>query len=44
MSDVVHDANGCARAIEAALEAMDPPLEVFEGIVKLIANFVPYGE
>lgn len=43
MSDVVRNADECARAIDAALEAMDPPIDVFEGILKLIAKFVPYG-
>lgn len=39
MSDVIHDAYECARAIECALEQMDPPIEVFIGILKLIAEF-----
>lgn len=29
----------CAYAIEMALEAMDPPIEVFRGILRLIAEF-----
>lgn len=38
-------ADECAKAIEEALEAMDPPLEVFEGILRLIAEFAqPHGE
>lgn len=33
------------RAIDNALGAMDPPLEVFGGVLKLIAEFAaPYGE
>lgn len=33
------------RAIEAALDAMDPTLEVFTGILRLIAEFAePHGE
>lgn len=40
---VVRDADECSRAIEAALEAMDPPIEVYGGIVRLIAELVPYG-
>lgn len=39
MSDVVHDADECARAIERALEAMDPPIEGYAGILQLIAVF-----
>lgn len=35
----------CARYIEAALEALDPPLDVFGGILILIAEFAqPHGE
>lgn len=44
MSHVVRNAEECAQAIESALIAMDPPLEVFDGIVRLIAELVPYGE
>lgn len=44
MSDVVRDADECARALEDALEAMDPPIDVHEGILRLIAELVPYGE
>lgn len=44
MSDVaISSADECTKAIERALAAMDPPLDVYEGIVKLIAEFVPYG-
>lgn len=44
MSDVVvRDADECARAIQRALAAMDPPIDVYEGIVKLIADFLSYG-
>lgn len=43
MSNVVRNANECAQAIESALTTMDPPLEVYEGIVRLIAEFVSYG-
>lgn len=44
MSDIVRDADECAKAIERALAAMEPPLEVYEGMVKIIVAFVPYGE
>lgn len=41
--DVYVSAEECAQAIEEALEAMDPPLEVFGGILELIAEFTkPY--
>lgn len=39
MSDAVDNIGECARAIESALVAMDPPLEVFGGVLKLIAEF-----
>lgn len=43
MSDVVRKPDDCAQAIERAL-AMDPPIEVFAGILRLIAAFVPFGK
>lgn len=46
--DVICNADECATAIERATRAMDPPLEVYEGILQLIAVFAgppyPYGE
>ena len=36
MSDDVEE---CARVIERALEAMDPPIEIYTGILRLIAEF-----
>lgn len=43
--DVFTSADECAQAIETALAAMDPPIEVYEGIIKLIAELArPYGE
>lgn len=45
MSDAIRDADVCAQVIESALAVMDPPLEVFEGVLKLIAEYAqPYGE
>lgn len=44
MSNAVRNADECVKALERALEAMNPPLEVFGGILKLIAELVPYGE
>lgn len=46
MSDVVIiDSDECARAIDAALQAMNPPIEVHEGILTLIAKYAkPYGK
>lgn len=38
------DAEECTRALERALAAMKPPLDVYEGILQLIAKFVPFGE
>lgn len=32
-------ADESVEAIEASLEAMDPPIDVYEGILKLIAEF-----
>lgn len=37
--DVFTSADECARAIDSALATMDPPLEVFGGVVRLIAEF-----
>lgn len=43
MSDsVVRSADECVRALEKALVAMDTALEVYEGILRIIAAFVPY--
>lgn len=43
MSDiVVNSAEECAQAIRKALTSMDPPLDVFDGVVRLIAHHVPY--
>lgn len=41
---VVCNVDECARALEQALEAMKPPLDVFAGILRLIGGFVSYGE
>lgn len=43
-SDAVRNADDCVRALERALESMQPPVEVFAGILRLIAEYVPYGE
>lgn len=43
MSYYVRDVDECVKALEVAVEAMDPPLDVFGGILRLIAEFVPYG-
>lgn len=46
-ADVLNNADECARAIEAALEAMDPPIgdNIHAGILRLIAEFAePHGE
>lgn len=43
--EVFNSAEECAQAIESALAAMNPPLEVFGGVVKLIAEFAqPWRE
>lgn len=44
MSDVIRDADECVKALEKALEAMHPPIDVYEGILCLIAEFVSYGK
>lgn len=45
--DVISCVDDCVRALETALEAMDPPLEydVHGGILQLIAEFAePFGK
>lgn len=44
MSNFVRDADECVTALVQALETIDPPLDVFEGILRIIAGFLPYGE
>lgn len=44
MLPAIRNADECTQALERALEAMDPPLDVHAGILRLIANLVPYGE
>lgn len=43
MSNIIRNADECAKALERALAAMNPPLDIYEGILQLIAAFVPYG-
>lgn len=44
MSNVIHAAEECVGAMESALDAMDPPIDVYECVLKLIAEFVePYS-
>lgn len=44
MTDAIFDVEKCAQAIERALTSMKPPLEVYEGILKLFVEFEkPYG-
>lgn len=38
------DATERAKALERALAAMNPPLEVYESILELIAEYFTYGE
>lgn len=40
----IRNAEECVQALAAALEAIDPSLDVYEGILQLIAEFVPYGK
>lgn len=40
----VSNALECAKALERALEALYPSLDVYEGVLLLIAEFVPYSE
>lgn len=43
--DAFASADKCAETVEAALEAMEPSLEVHSGIPRLIAEFAqPYGK
>lgn len=37
--DFIRNADECARALERATRAMNPPLEVYEGILQVIAGF-----
>lgn len=39
----VFEANECTDALIVAVEAMQPPIDVYRGILRLIAEFVPYG-
>lgn len=43
MSNAIANADECARALDAALVMVDAELDVFEGILRLIAAYVPYG-
>lgn len=43
ITDKYYNADGCVRALDAAVAAMDPEMEVHKGILHLIADFVPYG-
>lgn len=40
---VIRNADECVAALVSALDAIDPALDVYEGIVRIIAEFVPYG-
>lgn len=41
--DAIRNADDCARALEMAIQVMDPPLEVYNGILRRIADFAgPY--
>ena len=33
----------CIAALTAALEAMRPPIDVHDGVLRIIAAFVPYN-
>lgn len=44
MSDLILNAEDCARAIVRGVQAMGLLLDVHQGILRLIAEFVPYGE
>lgn len=45
IGDVFTSVDECARAIEGALVAMNPPIEVYGGILRLIAQFAQsHGE
>lgn len=43
MSMIVNNAHKCVKALEMALEAMEPSLGVYDCILRIIAEFVPYG-
>ena len=43
--DAFTSVDECARALEDALAAMDPPIDVYEGILKFIGELAqPYGK
>lgn len=44
LAHTVRNADECVDALSRALEAMEPPLDVYEGILRTIAEFTPYGE
>lgn len=43
MSSILN-ADELVDALSAALDATEPPLEVYEGLLRLIAKFVPFGK
>lgn len=44
MPDAIRNADDCVQALQSALAVMDSPLEIYEGVLQLIAEFVPYGK
>lgn len=45
MSDrEIRNAAECTRVLADAIDQQQPDLEVFDGILRLIAAFVPFGE
>lgn len=44
MSNIVRNAEECVKALERALAATYPQCDVYDGILRLIAELVPYGE
>lgn len=40
---VIQNADECVAALTSTLDAIEPALDVYEGILRIIAEFVPYG-
>lgn len=44
IAHVIRDADECARFLEEALEALDPPIEVHRGILRVISDYMTFGK
>lgn len=39
----IHNADECVKALSGAVDAIDPPIDAIEDILRVIASYVPYG-